>query len=86
MTKQSGRTPQPPYSLDLSRTCPRIYRLQSTTASQRFAFSTSEQIEKFLNRHTRLTNNGTKKPALDIAGVVGHGHQARSVWVLEVVV
>jgi hypothetical protein len=45
----------------------------------------SEKLKKFLNRHACLLNDRTKEPALDIAGVVGHGYEAWSVGMLEVV-
>jgi hypothetical protein len=46
----------------------------------------SQQIKKFLHRQAGLLNDGTKEPALDVAGVVGHRYETRPVWMLKVVV
>ena len=39
-----------------------------------------------VNGHACLLDDFTKEPAFDVAGVVGHGHGAWSVRMLEVVV
>jgi hypothetical protein len=45
-----------------------------------------EERKKFLNCHACLSDNCTKEPAFDVAGMVGDRYRALSVGVFEVVV
>jgi hypothetical protein len=63
-----------------------LYAIDKSTTLESNKSQALKQGDKFLNGHACLSDNGTKEPAFDVAGMIGDRYRALSVGMLVVVV
>ena len=76
-------------TLYITRGISTVGNLEKAICRTFFTRKTTEALKqrnKFLNGHACLSDNGTKEPTLEVAGMIGDRYRALSVGMLEVVV